>query len=107
MDAVIDKDLASAVLAKEVGAQFLSILTSINQVAINFGNPDEKKLDMITVSEAKKYLDEGHFAPGSMEPKIQAAISFLENGGEMVTISSLEEARKALRGEAGTRIVRD
>jgi carbamate kinase len=107
MDAVIDKDLASAVLAGEVGAQFLSILTSINQVAINFGQPDEKKLSHVTVAEVRKYHDEGHFPSGSMGPKIEAAIMFLDNGGEMVTISSLEEARKALRGEAGTRIVRD
>jgi carbamate kinase len=106
MDAVIDKDLAAAVVAHEIGAQFLSILTSVNRVAINFGKPNQQWLDQLKVDQAKRYLEEGHFPPGSMGPKIRAAVNFLENGGEMVTISNLEEARKALRGEAGTRIVR-
>jgi len=106
IDAVIDKDLASAVLAGEIGASLLSILTSVEAVAVNFGTPQQKDLSHVTLDEIKKYYDEGHFPAGSMGPKILAAIKFLENGGDVVTISSFENACKALRGEAGTRIVR-
>ncbi len=105
IDAVIDKDLASAVLAKEVGADILSILTSVDAVAINFGEPDQKSLGQTTLGEIKKLYAEGHFPPGSMGPKVLAAIKFLEEGGEVVTITSFENAGKSLRGEAGTRIV--
>ncbi len=107
LDAVIDKDFASAVLAKEIGAGTLSILTSVDRVAINFGKPNQKELDHCTLSEIKRLFDEGHFPPGSMGPKVKAAIKFIEGGGEMVTITSFENACKALRGEAGTRIVPD
>ncbi len=107
LDAVIDKDFASAVLAKEIGAGTLSILTSVDRVAINFGKPNQQELDNCTLSEIKKLFDEGHFPPGSMGPKVKAAIKFIEDGGEMVTITSFENACKALRGEAGTRIVPD
>ncbi len=107
MDAVIDKDLGSAVLAKEIGAGILSILTSVDNVAINFGKPDQKILEQITLAELKQYYSEGHFPPGSMGPKILAAIKFLEDGGEMVTITSFQNARRAVVGEAGTRIVPD
>ena len=106
IDAVIDKDLASAVLAGEIGASLLSILTSVDAVAVNFGTPQQKNLSHVTLDEIRRYYDEGHFPAGSMGPKILAAIEFLENGGEMVTISSFENACKALKGEAGTRIVR-
>jgi carbamate kinase len=106
IDAVIDKDLASAVLAGEIGASLLSILTSVDAVAVNFGTPRQKNLSHVTLSEIKRLYDEGHFPEGSMGPKILAAIRFLEKGGEIVTISSFENACKALRGEAGTRIVR-
>jgi carbamate kinase len=105
MDAVIDKDLGSAVIGREIGAGILSILTSVDRVAINFGQPNQRELDVCTLSEIKKYHAEGHFPPGSMGPKIQAAITFLEQGGEMVTISSFTDARRAIVGEAGTRIV--
>jgi carbamate kinase len=105
IDAVIDKDLASAVLAKEIGASTLSILTSVDAVAINFGRPDQKNLGQVTLGEIKQFYADGHFPPGSMGPKILAAIKFLEEGGEVVTITSFENAGKALRGEAGTRIV--
>ncbi|HUV31280.1 MAG TPA: carbamate kinase [Acidobacteriota bacterium] len=105
MDAVIDKDLASAVLAREIGAGILSILTSVDGVAIYFGQPRQRQLDRCSLDEIKKYYDEGHFPPGSMGPKIRAAIDFLEGGGQMVTISAFRDARKALTGEAGTRIV--
>ena len=107
LDAVIDKDFASAVLGREIGADILIILTSIDKVAINFSKPDQQELDHCTLSEIKKYRDEGHFPSGSMGPKIDAVIAFLENGGKMVTISNFQDARKALRGEAGTRIVPD
>jgi len=107
IDAVIDKDRASAVIAREIGADILSILTSVDQVAINFGTPQQKNLSTVTVSEIKKYLDEGHFPPGSMKPKIEAALTFLEDGGSLVTITSLENAYKAVCSEAGTRIIPD
>lgn len=106
IDAVIDKDLASAVLAGEIGASLLSILTSVEAVATNFGTPQQKNLSHVTLNEIKRLYHEGHFPEGSMGPKILAAIRFLESGGETVTISSFENACKALRGEAGTRIVR-
>ncbi|MCK4301951.1 MAG: carbamate kinase [candidate division Zixibacteria bacterium] len=107
LDAVIDKDHASAVIASETGAGVLSILTSVDSVAVNFGKPDQENLGTVTLSKIKGYLDDGHFPPGSMGPKIEAAISFLESGGEMVTITSLQNARKAVHGDAGTRIVPD
>ncbi len=107
IDAVIDKDLASAVIGAEIGAEILSILTDVDRVAINYGQPDQKDLGRVTLSEIKKYHAEGHFPPGSMGPKIDAAIKFLEDGGEMVAITSLNNAGKAIHGEAGTRIVPD
>jgi len=107
MDAVIDKDLGSAVLAREIGADVLCILTSVEKVAINFGTPKQQNLDSCTLSEIKRYHAERHFPAGSMGPKIEAAIEFLGSGGRMVTISSVANARKALAGEAGTRIVPD
>ena len=107
IDAVIDKDFASAVIAREIGADILSILTSVDQVALNFGQPNQQNLDVVKVSEIKKYLDEGHFPPGSMRPKIRAALKFLEDGGSLVTITSLANALKAVRNEAGTRIIPD
>lgn len=107
IDAVIDKDLGSAVIAEEIGAGILSILTDVDKVAINYGNPDMKELDKVTLSEIKEYHAQGHFPAGSMGPKIAAAIKFLESGGQLVTITSLENAYKVVRGEAGTRIVPD
>jgi carbamate kinase len=107
VDAVIDKDRASAVLARDIDARTLLILTNVEYVYINFNQPNQKKLEQITASEAKKYLAEGQFPPGSMGPKIEAAITFLENGGTDVIISSLDNARRALLGNAGTRIVND
>lgn len=107
VDAVIDKDHASAVLGREIGAEILIILTSVDQVAINFGKDDQKELDNITVSEAKNYMNQGHFPPGSMGPKMEAAINFLNNGGKEVIITSIEKATDALAGKNGTRIVPD
>ena len=106
-DAVIDKDLASAVIGEEIGAEFLSILTSVDNVAINFGLENQKDIEDVSLAQIKKYHADGHFPAGSMGPKIDAAIRFLENGGEMVTITSFKNAGKAIHGEAGTRIVAD
>lgn len=107
LDAVIDKDLASAILARDIGAHELMILTAIEKVALNFGKPDQVFLDEITVSEAKKYLAEGHFPAGSMGPKIQAAINFIENGGDEVVISSVQNSVRAVEGKSGTKILPD
>jgi carbamate kinase len=107
VDAVIDKDRTSAVLGREIGAELFLILTSVERVALNFGSPDEKPLDKVTVSEMKKYLEEGQFPPGSMGPKVEAAINFIENGGQRVIITSLELAARAMAGEAGTQIYPD
>jgi len=105
IDAVIDKDLASAVLARDVGAHELMILTAIEKVALNFGKPDQRFLDTMTVAEARKYMEEGHFPRGSMGPKIQAAINFLESGGERVIITSIEKSVDAIEDLAGTKII--
>jgi carbamate kinase len=103
--AVIDKDRASALLCKALGAKGFLISTSIDKVYLNFGKPNQQAIDQMTVKEAKQYLKEGHFAPGSMAPKIESVIQFLEQGGELAIITSPENIAKAIRGEAGTRIV--
>jgi carbamate kinase len=103
--AVIDKDLASAVLAKEIGADVLVISTAVEKVCLNFGKPDQKEVDRMTVAEAKRYITEGHFKPGSMLPKIQACIQFLEQGGQEALITCPEKLRLALEGGTGTRVV--
>jgi len=104
--AVIDKDFASSLLAQEIGAELFLIATAVEKVAINFGKPDQKWLDKLTLSEAKQYLAEGtHFAKGSMAPKIQAIIWFLENGGKQALITNPENIGRALKGETGTWIV--
>ncbi len=102
--AVIDKDLASAVLAKEIAADLLVISTAVEQVCLNFGKPDQKALDRLSLADAKRYMTEGHFKPGSMLPKIQACIQFLENGGTEALITCPEALPRALDGKAGTRI---
>ncbi len=105
VDAVIDKDLASALLAREIDADELYILTAVDQVAINFGKPDQRYIDVLTIAEARKYLEEGQFPKGSMGPKIEAAIKFIEQGGKKVIITSVERMTEALEGETGTEIV--
>ncbi len=105
VDAVIDKDRASAVLAFDIQAQTLLILTNVEYIYLNYNKPDQKMLRNLTVSEAKRYLQEGHFPPGNMGPKIESAISFLEKGGKEVIITSLDKARQAILGQTGTRIV--
>lgn len=101
--AVIDKDLASKKLAEDVNADILVMLTAVERVAINFGKPDQKNLANVTVEEMKKYAEEGHFAPGSMLPKVMAAIEFAESKpGRKAVIASLDKAKEALKGESGT-----
>lgn len=107
IDGVVDKDLASSTLAKEVLCEKLLILTGVDKVAINFNKPNQKYLDKITLSEAKKLLAEGHFPPGNMGPKIQAAINFIEEGGKAAIITSPEGMGKAWKEEEGTWIVPD
>ncbi|HSQ17566.1 MAG TPA: carbamate kinase [Anaerolineales bacterium] len=104
--AVIDKDFASSLLAQKINADLFLISTAVEKVAINFGKPDEKWLDRMTLAEAKQYLAEGtHFAKGSMAPKIQAIIWYLETGGKQAIITNPENIGRALRGETGTVIV--
>ncbi|MCF8232261.1 MAG: carbamate kinase [Bacteroidales bacterium] len=104
IDAVIDKDLASSKLASEISAEEFYILTDVPKVALNFNTPEEVQLDEITVSDAKKYLEEGHFSEGSMAPKIRAAIQFIENGGEKCIITESADLGK---NKAGTHIVQN
>ncbi|MBQ3356667.1 MAG: carbamate kinase [Oscillospiraceae bacterium] len=99
--AVIDKDFASAKLAELVKADALVILTAVDRVCINWGKPNQESLAEMTVAEAEKYCEEGHFAPGSMLPKVKAAISFAKAGGTAI-IASLENAGAAVKGESGT-----
>jgi len=105
VEAVIDKDYAASLLAREVGAELFIILTGIPRVYHNFGQPDQKALPVITVEEAKKYLAEGQFPPGSMGPKIRAAIEYIEAGGKEVLITSASHLKAALINRSGTRIV--
>ncbi len=102
VDAVIDKDLASSVLSERINAQKFIISTGVDYVYINFGKENEKKLENVSLEEMKKYVEEGHFAPGSMLPKIQAAIEFIENGGEEVIITAPEHLKDALNYKVGT-----
>ncbi len=105
--AVIDKDLASALLATLVGADLLLISTAVEQVALHFGTPDQQWIDQMTLAEAKQYLEEGvHFAEGSMAPKMRAVVRFLEAGGKEALITNPENLEAAMAGTTGTRIVR-
>jgi carbamate kinase len=105
VSAVIDKDYASSLLATSIGADLLLISTAVEKVAINYGKPDERWIERMTAAEARRYLAEGHFAPGSMGPKIQAILWFLERGGKEALITNPENIERALAGETGTRIV--
>jgi carbamate kinase len=105
VEAVIDKDYAAATLARDLKADLFLITTAVDKVALNFGKPDQQLLDTLTLAEAKKYLAEGHFKPGSMGPKVQAIIWFLEAGGKEALITSSENIERALAGETGTRFV--
>jgi carbamate kinase len=106
--AVIDKDYASSLLARLIDADLFLISTAVEKVSLNYGKPDQQTIDRMTLSEAKAYLAEGkHFAKGSMAPKIQAVIWFLEGGGEGAIVTNPENIGRALKGETGTWIVRD
>ena len=105
VDCVIDKDRSASLLAKSIKASVLLLLTDIDKVKLNYGKSDESDLDVITVKNAKKFLKEKQFLEGSMEPKIQASIDFLESGGDVVIITSFDHALAALNGKAGTRII--
>jgi carbamate kinase len=105
VDAVVDKDLASATLARGLGAQVFISATPIEHVYLNFEKPGQQALDVLTSAEAKSYLDEGHFGEGSMRPKVAAVIAFLEGGGKLGVVTTPELVPAALRGEAGTRFV--
>jgi carbamate kinase len=104
VEAVIDKDYASSLLATGLEADLFLISTAVEQVYLNYGKPDQKPLDHLTVDEAKQYLEGGHFPPGSMGPKIRAVVQFLERGGREALITSPENLARSLRGETGTRI---
>ena len=106
VDAVIDKDFASACLAEAVGADYLFILTAVDHVCLNFGTPEQRALDELHVDEAETYLRAGQFGAGSMQPKVAAAVQFVRSGWRRrAVIASLEQAPAAMRGESGTRIV--
>lgn len=105
VEAVIDKDLASSLLASELNADILTIATDVSNVAINFGTPEQENLGVITVADAKRYGEEGQFGKGSMGPKVQAIVEFVEKGGEGI-ITSLDNLRDAVVGDKGTKIVK-
>ena len=107
VEAVIDKDLAGERLAEVVNADVFLILTDVERAKLNYGQPNERDLGTITLSEAKAYLDEGHFLAGSMGPKVKACIRFLEWGGQKAIITSLDKALEALEGKTGTIIMPD
>ena len=105
LEAVIDKDLATSLLARELKADLLIICTAVEKVCLNYRKPDERALDRLTLAEAKQYLKEGHFAPGSMKPKIEAVIEYLEGGGREALITDPAHLVAAIKGQAGTWIV--
>src|SRR5881296_1441212 len=106
VEAVIDKDLAASVLARSIGWKHLVIATDVPQVALDFGKPSQRFLDRLTASEARKYLAEGQFPPGSMGPKVEAVVEFLEHGGQHAVITDLGNLATAVAGKAGTQIGR-
>ena len=106
VDAVIDKDFATSLLAEQVNAETLIITTGVPRVCINFGKPNQLALEKITVEDTKQYVLENHFAPGSMLPKIEASLSFLENGGKKVVITNPESLQEAINEKQGTHIVK-
>jgi len=106
VDAVIDKDLASAKLAEEVGVDIFVIATDVDGAALHYGRSGQRFLERLTVEEALSYLEEGHFPPGSMGPKVEAAVKFIQRGGQKAVITSIEKIEKAVMGETGTEVVR-
>ncbi|MDY0096106.1 MAG: carbamate kinase [Candidatus Vecturithrix sp.] len=106
VEVVVDKDYASSVLARDLRADLFIVLTGVDKIAINFNTPNQKTFDQLTIAEALAYADQGHFPPGSMGPKVKAAIDFLQHGGHEVIITSLDKVGEALEGKNGTRIIR-
>lgn len=106
-EGVVDKDLAAAILARDVGASVLLVLTDVPKVQRGFGSLLPEDIDRMTTAEARRLLKRGEFGAGSMGPKIEAAVGFLEAGGSRVVIAELDQAPAALRGDAGTQIVAD
>ncbi len=104
-EAVIDKDLASSLLANDLSADLLFITTAVEKVFLNFGKPDQQAIDTMTVAQAREYIDAGHFAPGSMKPKVEAVLQFIEGGGKEGIITDPYNIMRAMAGETGTRIV--
>jgi len=102
VEAVVDKDRASAILARNINAEIFIILTRVPKVSLNFGKPDQKDLDRLSIANAKKYFAEGHFAPGSMGPKIESCIDFLTDGGQKAIITDPQHLEQALEGRHGT-----
>ena len=107
VDVVVDKDLASSVLARDIKADCLMMITGVEHVFLNFKQPNERALKALTGKEAERYLKEGHFPPGSMGPKIQAAINFLNWGGEVAIIAAIDKVKEALEGITGTKITKN
>lgn len=107
VEAVIDKDRTSALLGNVLGIRLMMLLTAVPKVSVHFGTPDQRALDEVSASQVRAYHEAGHFPAGSMGPKIDAALQFLDGGGERVIIAHLNEAEAALRGETGTHIVAD
>lgn len=105
VEAVIDKDYASSLLAQTLGVDLFLIATAVEQVAIHFKQPHQRWIDQMTVAEAERYIAQGHFARGSMQPKVEAIVQYLKRGGKLGLITTPENMMKALRGETGTRIV--
>jgi carbamate kinase len=105
IEAVIDKDFASGLLAKLINADLLLITTAVEKVALNFNQPNQEWINQMTVAEAEKFIEEGHFAPGSMLPKIMAIVSFLKNGGKQALITDPLNIKRALNGETGTWVI--
>lgn len=105
VDAVIDKDLSTTLLAKEINADILAITTGVEQVCVHFGKPQQRALGTVTVTEMAQYVAEGHFPAGSMLPKIEASLSFLRHGGKRVIITTPEKLPAALSGQTGTHII--
>ena len=102
VEAVIDKDLSSALFASSINADSFIISTEVEKVAINFNKPDVQWLDKLSIADSKKYLAEGQFGKGSMEPKVKAVLNFLERGGKKALITNPDNMVRALRGETGT-----
>jgi len=105
VDAVIDKDLASAKLAEEVSVDIFLIATDVQGAALNYGTKNQKFLRSLTIREATRFLAQGHFPPGSMGPKIEAAIQFVQKSGKRAVVASIEHIKNAVKGKSGTEIV--